>query len=250
MNKICVVVPTYEEAENLPKLAEEIEKVIQREDFRLIVVDDNSPDGTADIAERLNERYGNIVVYRRPSKLGIGSAIRDGIKIALSFPDSERIVTMDADLSHDPKDLPSLLRIAEKTDLVQGSRYVKGGRITGWSFSRRVVSHVANYLCRLLLRTGLYEHTTYFRVYSRECAQTVLKNVHCDRYEWAIGSILVTKHHNFRIQETPISFTCRVHGKSKLKPYDILQWGSYICKAFLKRHLNLKETMDSQTRIT
>jgi len=234
MNEVCVIVPTYEEADNLPKLAEEIEKVIQKDQLTLIVVDDNSPDGTADVAENLNMRYGNIIVHRRPSKLGIGSAIHDGIKIALSFPSCSHIVTMDGDLSHDPKDLPSLLRRAEEADLIQGSRYIKGGRIVGWSFSRRAVSRIANLCCKFLLRTGLYEHTTLFRVYSRECAETIVKNVHCDRYEWAIGSILVTKRQNYRIREAPITFTCRASGKSKLRPRDVLLWGSYVARMFFK----------------
>lgn len=238
MSKVCMVIPTYNEAENLPKLMEALENNMQKGDFKVIVVDDNSPDGTAEVAEKLNWRYGNIIIHRRPEKLGIGSAIRDGLQIALSFADSEYIVTMDADLSHNPKDVPHLLSETENADLIQGSRYVKGGRIVGCDFFRRVVSYTANFLCRLLFRTGLQEHTTYFRIFSRKCAEAAVRNVHCDRYEWAIASILTTKDHGFRIKEVPITFLNRACGKSKLKASDILRWFFFIEKTFLLRLSN------------
>ena len=238
MSKVCMVIPTYNEAENLPKLVGALEREMQKGDFKVIVVDDNSPDRTAEVAKKLNRRYGNIIIHRRPEKLGIGSAIHDGLQIALSFADSEYIVTMDADLSHNPKDVPHLLSETENADLIQGSRYVKGGRIIGWGFFRRAVSYTANFLCRLLFRTGLHEHTTYFRIYSRKCAETAVRNVHCDRYEWAIASILTTKDHGFRIKEVPITFVNRARGKSKLKASDILRWFFFIEKTFILRFLN------------
>lgn len=240
MSEVCIVIPTYEEAENLPRLVETLEENLQR-DFTLIVVDDDSPDGTADIAEKLNERYENILIHRRRGKLGIGSAVRDGIKVALSLPNSKRIVTMDADLSHDPKDLPRLLKEVEDADLIQGSRYIKGGKIIGWSLFRRAVSFTANFLCRLLFRTHLHEHTTYFRVYSRECAETVVKTVRCRRYEWAIASILAAKDHGFRIKESPITFVERKRGKSKLGFYDVLEWFSFLIRASISYNLRGKE---------
>jgi len=235
VGKVCVVVPTYNEAENLPKLVGALEEELQKEDFKIIVVDDNSPDGTADVAEKLNWRYGNIIVHRRPNKLGIGTAIRDGLEVAFPFLESGRIVTMDADLSHNPKDVQSLLSESENADLVQGSRYINGGRIIGWSLYRRAVSRVANTLCRLLLGTGLHEHTAYFRVYSNKCAEDIVKNVNRNGYEWAIASILVAKDHGFRIKEVPVTFINRFSGKSKLKISDILMWFSYVISAFLKR---------------
>lgn len=237
MSKVCVVIPTYNEAENLPKLVGALEEELQKEDFKIIVVDDNSPDGTADIAEKLNWRYGNIIVHRRPNKLGIGTAIRDGLEVALPFLKSGHIVTMDADLSHNPKDVQSLLSEAENVDLVQGSRYVKGGRIIGWSLYRRTVSYVANILCRLLLRTGLHEHTAYFRVYSSKCAEALVRNVDRNGYDWAIASILIAKDHGFRIKEVPVTFISRFSGKSKLKISDILMWFSYVVRTFPKRSI-------------
>ena len=235
MSKVCVVIPTYNEAENLPKLLGALEEELQKEDFKIIVIDDNSPDGTAEVVEKLDQRYGNIIVHRRPSKLGIGSAIRDGLKIALSFPDCECVVTMDADLSHNPSDVQRLLNEAKNADLVQGSRYMKGGRIIGWSSFRSAVSYAANLLCRLLFRTQLHEHTSNFRVYSRRCGEMIAITLHCEHYEWLIGSILIAKDHAYRIKEVPISFTERKRGKSKLKPVDILKWANYVSKMFFKR---------------
>ena len=238
MSNICIVIPTYNEAENIPKLVEELEDILRKEEFKIIIVDDNSPDDTSEIAEKLNMRYGNIVVHRRSEKLGIGSAIREGMKIALSSPDTKFIVTMDADFSHDPKDVPRLLREAERSNLVQGSRYVEGGKIVGWDFFRKRISYSANLLCRVLLRTHLREHTTFYRVYSRKCAEIVAKDVCHDGYEFAIASILTAKDHGVKIREVPITFVDRASGKSKLKSFDIFKWFLFISKTFLTRSLN------------
>jgi len=239
VSKVCVVIPTYNEAENLPKLVGALEEELQKENFKIIVVDDNSPDGTAEIAKKLNEPYRNIIIHRRPSKLGIGSAVRVGLKIALSFPDCRHVVTMDADLSHNPKDVRRLLNAAENADLVQGSRYMKGGGVIGWSSFRSAVSYVANLFCRLLFKTQLHEHTSNFRVYSRRCGETITANLHCEHYEWFIGSILIAKNHAHRIKEVPIIFINRIHGNSKLKVTDVLKWATYISKTFLKRSLGV-----------
>ncbi|MFX1537032.1 MAG: polyprenol monophosphomannose synthase [Promethearchaeota archaeon] len=238
MSKVCIIIPTYNEAENLPKLVGALEEELQKEDLRIIIVDDNSPDRTAEIAEKLDQHYENIIIHRRLRKLGIGSAIHDGLKIALSFPDCEYVVTIDADLSHNPKDVQRLLSEAENADLVQGSRYMKDGGVIGWSSFRMAVSYAANLLCRLLFRTQLHEHTSNFRVYSRRCSEMITANLHCEHYDWFIGSILLTKDHAYRIKETPITFINRVHGKSKLKITDVLKWATYICKAFLVRSLS------------
>lgn len=223
-DRVYVVIPTLNEAKNLPRLLDELERVLQEQDFVIVVVDDNSPDGTALLAEQAGARYGNVQVIRREGKLGIGSAFNDGIKVALSSSKCKHIITMDGDFSHIPRDVPRLLEEARNADMVQGSRYVLGGRILGWSFSRRMTSFVANSLCRIFLRTGLHENTTSFRVYSRECAETVVGNVSRNGYNWIINSVLVAKNHGFRIHEVPIVFNNRVNGTSKLRFQDILEW--------------------------
>ena len=235
MSKICIVLPTYNEAGNLPKLIKELESILTKDELKIVIVDDNSPDGTSELAERLNTQYGNIVIHRRPGKLGIGSAMLDGMKIALSFPDTQFIVTMDADFSHDPKDIPRLLLRAKKVDFVQASRYIKGGKIIGWSRFRRLESFVANTLCNFLFRTHIREHTTSFRVYSRRCAAAIVKNARAKKFEFAIEFILITKDHDFTIEEVPITFIERAYGKSKLKISDVFWWFFFLAKTFLLR---------------
>lgn len=237
MSKICVVIPTYNESENLPILLHELNRVLHKRDFTVIVVDDNSLDGTAEIAERLCGCYGNIIVNQRVEKLGIGSAFSHGIKTALSYPDCKHIITMDADLSHSPADLPRLLKKAETVDLVQASRYVAGGGVIGWNFGRRATSFVANSLSGALFRTGLHEHTTSFRVYSRGCAETISRNVWVGGYAWLICSIVVARDHGYLIKEVPIVFTNRVNGKSKLKLRDVFRWIVALVHTFLLRQL-------------
>lgn len=107
--KIAIVIPTFNEAENLPELIKSLEGSVSQDELKIIIVDDSSPDGTADIADKLNSVYENIVTCRRAGKLGIGSAISDGIKLALAFPDIELVVTMDADFSHNPQEVPRLI---------------------------------------------------------------------------------------------------------------------------------------------
>jgi len=138
VSKLCVVVPTYNEAESLPELIKQVEDVLSDVSFKLIVVDDGSPDGTAKVAEQLNAVYGNILVQSRSVKSGLGSAIQVGFRAALGMGDVESILTLDADLSHDPREIPRLLDAGRTADLVQGSRYVKNGRAIGWGFKRRL----------------------------------------------------------------------------------------------------------------
>lgn len=147
MSEVCVVIPTYNEADNIQKLIDSLERIAQDErmSMRSIVVDDSSPDETADIAGKLNSRYGNISILRRPGKLGLGSAARNGIKVALSFPNCDRIITMDADFSHDPVDIPRLTK--GSADVVIASRYIADGGVEGWGLRRNVFIYLAAEKC-------------------------------------------------------------------------------------------------------
>jgi dolichol-phosphate mannosyltransferase len=237
---VCVVIPTYNEAENITSLIEKIQSLDG--DFRIIIVDDNSPDGTADIVERSEKSNGNVLVHRRPGKLGLGSAIRDGMKIALLFPECKHIVTMDADLSHDPQDIPRLLEATAEADLVQGSRYIKGGEIVGWGIYRKLVSRVAN-LCYKWLFGLANEVTTYFRVYSRKCAEVVAGGDGTDQYYFSLASALLIKDSGFKVKEVPIKFVNRRLGASKLRSSDIIGSFWFMVKMFclrLVRVLTLK----------
>jgi len=232
---VTVVIPTYNEAQNLPQLIPALKQALQNQNHKLIVVDDNSPDGTAEVARELRSTYGNIVVQQRPAKLGIGSAIRDGLSLALSIPTCDTVITMDGDLSHNPEEIISLLRERAKADLVVGSRYIKGGQVIGWPLHRKALSRVANYMCALLLRTHLHEHTNYYRAYSRRLAELVAQNADGQGYEFGISSILIAKDHGFVIREVPTVFVNRTRGKSKMGISDMIRWFLAIVSMWLHR---------------
>lgn len=231
MSKLCVVVPTYNEAGNLPEFTARIEKALRNWSFRLIIVDDSSPDATARVAEELNEKFGNIVVNSRVKKSGLGSAIQDGLRAALSMEDVEHIVTLDADLSHDPSEIPKLLRASRNVDLVQGSRYVGDGRVVGWNIRRRVVSRVANLMCRMLFGTSIHDCTGNFRVYSRRCAEEIVNCGAQKGFEWVIEALFIAKRHRLAIREVPITFVDRRAGETKLKGIDIMNWAFFTGKS-------------------
>ena len=230
MNKLCVVVPTYNEAGNLPKLFAEIEKALRNWDFRLVIVDDDSPDKTARVAERLNRVYGNIIVRRRTGKFGLGSAVLEGLKVALMMDDVDRIITLDGDLSHSPSDIPKLLSASEHADLVQGSRYIENGSANGWGFTRRLTSYVANLVCRLLFGKLIYDYTSNFRVYSRKCAEKIVNSANCKGFDWVVEAIFVARKHDFTVEEVPIAFRDRDNGKTKLKLLDVASWALFVAK--------------------
>lgn len=233
MSKICVVVPTYNEAKNLPNLVVRIERVLGGLDFSLVVVDDSSVDKTAKIAEKLNHVYGNIIVKSRRERLGLGSAIVEGLKTSLEMENVERIVTLDADMSHSPDDIPRLLRAASEADLVQGSRYVANGSISNWGFKRRLTSRVANLICTLLLRTAVHDTTGNFRVYSRRCAGAIVEGTRGRGFEWVVEAVSVAKNAGFTVHEVPITFTNRTDGKTKLRTREIARWAGFALRNLL-----------------
>lgn len=234
MNRLCIIIPTYNEANNLPSLITTIEEVLKCKKFNVIIIDDKSTDGTALEAKKLNDMYRNIIVYERQNKNGIGSAIRKGIEMALSFKDVTHIVTMDADLQHNPKEISRLIAEISNADLVVGSRYVKGAKIVGWNGFRRVISKIANSLCSILFRTRLYDQTTNFRVYSRKCAEAIVKVLSDNGFEWQVSSIVTVRKNRFNIKEVPISFTRRLNGKTKLSFRDIIKWLLSVVKLTFK----------------
>ena len=214
MAELAIVLAVYNEAENLPVLVDALEGL--DESLEIIVVDDSSPDGTGCLARRLSDRYGNLTLVQRPAKLGLGSALRDGMAAALAG-DACCILTMDGDLSHDPADVPRLLEAmrGERADLVQGSRYMPGGGIRNWSLGRRMLSRGAN----LLFHWGTggpRESTTNFRVLSRRAASVVLDRARGSGYEFVPEVMLLALASGLRVVEVPITFTDRERGKSKL----------------------------------
>ena len=233
MPELTLVLATYNEAENLPPLVEALEE--SGEDLHLVVVDDDSPDGTGRIAQQLSEQFGNITVVSRPGRLGLGSALQAGMAAALDTG-ARYVMTMDADRSHDPEDVPRLLSAmkAGGCDMVQGSRYASGGGVRNWDAKRRLLSRVANLTYRWTAGAPK-ECTTNFRVFSRSAAKAVLSRAKGSGYEFMAESTLLVMAAGFKIKEVPIIFTGRLSGESKLDKRQVLK-GIFLCGAYVLRY--------------
>ena len=233
-SKTLIMLPTYCEAENIENLIYEIESLGTNP--RILVIDDSSPDETGSVVGKLSENYPNISLLTRPRKAGLGTAITDGFRFILSQSDPpDYIVTMDADYSHNPKDIPRLLRKArEGYDVVVGSRYCDGGRVKGWNLRRLIVSRVANKATAKLVSLPINDFTSGFRCYSKEYVKKVLPSLHSQTYEIQIETLRQARIQEARVTETSITFTNRKKGKSKLSQNEIWSFLLYALKTTLK----------------
>jgi len=224
----AILLPTFCEAENIESLIREIQALDL--DALIVVIDDSSPDGTAERVARLQEKCGNILLVLRPTKLGLGTAITDGFRFLLSLPNPPSyIVTMDADYSHSPQDIPSLIQSAQKGyDLVIGSRYCPGGDIAGWHFARLLISRCANLIASTVVGMRLHDCTSGFRCYTSRYVQNVIANLHSQTYEIQIETVKQAWANGFRVREIPIKFVNRKKGKSKLTRAEVQSFLSYI----------------------
>lgn len=213
MPRTIVAVATYNELENLPSLVEAIHAALPEAD--ILVVDDNSPDGTGDWAAERATADPRLSVIHREGKLGLGSATIAAMRHAIAGG-YERIATLDADWSHPPEELPTLLKLSESADVAIGSRYVEGGRIEGWPLSRRVVSRVMNRLTRLLLRVPVADASGAFRVYRTATLQRIdLGQISSNGYAYLEEIAWRLAANGATFTEHPITFRDRVAGHSK-----------------------------------
>lgn len=210
---VTVVVPTYNEAENLPVVA----AGIRSHGFRLLVVDDASPDGTGDLADRLAEGDHLVEVLHRPAKTGLGRAYAAGFDVALGAG-AEVIIEMDADLSHDPTDLGRLVAAVEAgADLAVGSRYVRGGSTPDWPLSRRLISRGGNLYARVLLGLDARDATAGFRAFRRAALDKLpYRTAEASGYGFQIEMMWAADQAGLRIVEVPVVFRDRVAGTSKM----------------------------------
>ncbi len=218
MLKFSIVVPTYNEAEGIERLILALNEVFEQNglDGEIVVVDDNSPDGTGAIVDRLSERYP-VRCLHRPGKLGLSSGVIEGWKFAR--PQSEALGAMDADFSHDPKVIPAMVRALEEGyGLAVGSRYVKGGGIRNWPLRRKITSLVAIALAKPL--TPLRDITSGFFLVKR----SALEGVELDPIGFKIGLEVIAKAHYGKALEVPYVFTDRVAGQSKLNRGEIFNY--------------------------
>lgn len=238
---VLVVLPTYNEAENIDHVLRRIREALAS--ATVLVVDDGSPDGTADIAEVLGKELGNIEVLRRHEKSGLGSAYRAGFRWGIDRG-YDACIEMDADLSHEPEALPGLVApVAEGHEVVIGSRYVPGGSIPDWTWHRRLLSRGGNIYASALLGLGVSDSTAGFRAYATSALERIeLDRIRAEGYGFQIEMTYRAKQAGASIVEVPIRFVDRVEGESKMSMFIVVEalglvtwWGAQRVMAAVRK---------------
>jgi dolichol-phosphate mannosyltransferase len=215
--KITVVTPTYNEAENLPKLVSALFSLPL--DIHLLIVDDNSPDGTGEIADNLSKEYpSKIEVMHRPGKMGLRSAYLNGFQKIIENSNPQAIVQMDADFSHNPTALVEMSKLLESHDVVLGSRYTAGGSVdVQWPIWRKYLSAFGNFYARSILRLPLHDVTTGYRMWRADTLKQIpFEHIYSSGYVFLVEMIYLAHCLEFKIGESPIYFADRRFGKSKM----------------------------------
>ena len=212
--RVLVIAPTYNERENLPAFARAVLAALPR--AHLLIVDDASPDGTGALAEELAAREPRLAVLHRRAKEGLGRAYLDGFRHALAHA-YDRVIQMDADFSHDPKDLPRLLAACDHADLALGSRYLGGVRVLNWPLRRLFLSYGAGIYVRLLTRMPVMDPTGGYKCFRRDALAKILRHpIAAEGYAFQIETTYHAWRAGLRIREIPIVFADRVAGVSKM----------------------------------
>jgi dolichol-phosphate mannosyltransferase len=222
---VVVCLPTYNERDNLGPMVRALDDVVRRHelDARVLVIDDSSPDGTGELADRLTGEFRFLSVLHRPKKDGLGPAYLAGFVWALAT-DADRIVEMDCDFSHDPEDLPRLLAATENADLALGSRYVEGGGTRNWSLARRAVSRFGSLYARILLGVGVRDLTGGFKCFRRSVLEAIgLERISTTGYAFQIETTYRALKVGCRVVDVPIVFSEREAGKSKMSRAIVLE---------------------------
>ena len=214
---ISIIIPTYNERENVPIIVKKIADAMKKtnEKYEIVIVDDNSHDGTARIAKALAKKYPIIIVSRR-GKLGLASAVMAGVKKAKG----DRIIVMDADLSHPPEKLPLIVKALEEYDIVIGSRNIKGGGVETWTFDRKLISKGATVLANVAIGINVSDPMSGFFGVRRK----ILENTKIRVKGYKILMNILAKNKNLKIKEIPYFFKDRVHGETKLGAGEIVNY--------------------------
>ncbi|MBU1203306.1 polyprenol monophosphomannose synthase [Patescibacteria group bacterium] len=221
--KYLVVIPTYNEKENISDLIIAIKNLSLSLD--ILIVDDNSPDNTAGLVENLQNKYSDsLFLKKRPGKLGLGSAYQEAFEFAREKK-YDFVISMDADFSHNPKDIIKLVEQSQNFDIVLASRKIKGGQIVGWNAWRHLTSNGAMAISRLILSLNTKDVTAGFKCYNRKFLDFLKdKKIKSNGYAFQIEMIYIAEKNNFRIKEIPSVFLDREKGKSKLSAKDAIEF--------------------------
>lgn len=219
--RAVVVIPTYNERENIVDLVDHVRHL--PEPPATLIVDDNSPDGTGDLADALARERPNVYVLHRPRKLGLGTAHIAGFRYALA-ENYDYVLTMDADFSHHPRHIPGLIEACRECDVVIGSRYVKGGGTHHCRLRRRMLSRTANFVARVALGLHARDCTAGFRCYRRQVLEAIdLDAIFSDGYSFLIEMLYHIQNQDLRIGEVPIIYEDRWQGRSKISRQEIFK---------------------------
>jgi len=209
-----IIIPTYNEKQNIEFLVNSLLSL--GKNLYVLIIDDNSPDGTSEIANQLKKKYQEVHVLHRKGKLGLGTAYVEGFKYALENG-AQYIFEMDADLSYSPKFIPDFLEAIKTYDLVVGSRYIGGVRVLNWPFRRIILSKIGTQYVRMITGLPVTDVTSGFRCFRREVLETIdLDKIKSKGYSFQIEMIFKVFHKGFRIGEIPIVFEERKNGQSKI----------------------------------
>jgi len=235
--KIAVVIPTYNEKETLPSLVEKLFNEIRPliEELHIIIIDDSSPDGTADIAHNLGEKFQKISVIQRPTKMGLGAAYKDGFNHVLQKLDSDLIVQMDADHSHNPSEIANMIEKISDYDFIIASRHVPGSSIVGWGTGRQLTHSVAGAIAKISAKIDIKDSTSGFRMFKRETlTQVEFDKIESDGFAFQIEILYQLKQKGLRGLEIPTSFINRTEGKSKMGSSEIMQFIK-MCFSYIRK---------------
>lgn len=230
--KTLIIIPTYNELENLPRLLPEV--LSKEEGIDILIVDDNSPDGTAAFVEDQMKNNNRIHLLKRPSKQGLGTAYIAGFKFALKNG-YDFVFEMDADFSHDPKEIPRFLDEIKNSDVVLGSRYINGVNVINWPMRRLLLSSFANLYTRFITGMPVHDATGGYKCFRRKVLEAInLEKVTSNGYAFQIEMSFKAWKKGFRVKEIPIIFVDRVKGKSKMSKKIVREAVTMVWKLRLK----------------
>lgn len=238
--KVLVVIPTYNEAENISDLINQIINISKTDlmshiSLNILVVDDDSKDGTRKIVKEIGEKESNVMIMERDKKYGLGTAYLAGFKYGCEN-EYDYVITMDADFSHNPFYIPEFLQKAPETDLVIGSRYVAGGGVRQWGIHRKALSFAANFLAQKLLGLKAHDATSGYRCYKKSLAEKLInKKIVSDGYSFLSEVIFWSEKWGSVIDEVPIIFVNRRKGSSKISHKEIFKAMLTLIRLFVAR---------------